>query len=138
MRLLIVCKVVHSHSAILPGYIPIGIRANHMDMTKFEDVNDPGFVAIAGELGRWSRELASAKAPKLVPTPGAGANPGSQNQMPAPASTGAMYNGISIARSVFLRVSSEKLYANTAMVAFRPSLLSTSHNLPQARKKTFC
>ena len=28
-----------------------------MDMTKFEDISDPGFIAIAGELRRWVREL---------------------------------------------------------------------------------
>lgn len=28
-----------------------------MDMTKFEDENDPGFIAVAGELRRWAREL---------------------------------------------------------------------------------
>ena len=28
-----------------------------MDMTKFEDGNDPGFKAVAGELRRWVREL---------------------------------------------------------------------------------
>ncbi|KAL5382184.1 hypothetical protein PMIN06_010645 [Paraphaeosphaeria minitans] len=50
--------VVPAHSAILPGYIPIGIRSNHMDMTKFEGVDDPGFVFVAGELRRWTRELA--------------------------------------------------------------------------------
>ncbi|KAH0562800.1 hypothetical protein GP486_002572 [Trichoglossum hirsutum] len=49
--------VVPSHSAILPGYIPIGIRGNHMDMTKFEDAEDPGFVAVAGELRRWIKDL---------------------------------------------------------------------------------
>ncbi|KAF2011165.1 hypothetical protein BU24DRAFT_454648 [Aaosphaeria arxii CBS 175.79] len=50
--------VVPKHSAILPGYIPIGIRSNHMDMTKFEGTNDPGFIAVAGELRRWVKELA--------------------------------------------------------------------------------
>lgn len=50
--------VVPSHSAILPGYIPIGIHSNHIDMTKFEDMEDPGFVAIAGELRRWTRDIA--------------------------------------------------------------------------------
>ncbi|KAF2475988.1 uncharacterized protein BDR25DRAFT_278738 [Lindgomyces ingoldianus] len=49
--------VVPSHSAILPGYIPIGIRSNHMDMTKFADEDDPGFVAVAGELRRWVKEV---------------------------------------------------------------------------------
>ena len=56
---LILSQVVPSRSAILPGYIPIGIRSNHMDMTKFEDGDDPGFVAVAGELRRWCRELSS-------------------------------------------------------------------------------
>lgn len=30
-----------------------------MDMTKFEDASDPGFTAVAGELRRWVRELAT-------------------------------------------------------------------------------
>ena len=34
-----------------------------MDMTKFEDVNDPGFIAVAGELRRWSKELVQSKGP---------------------------------------------------------------------------
>ncbi|OCL01598.1 hypothetical protein AOQ84DRAFT_401722 [Glonium stellatum] len=50
-------RVVPSHSAILPGYIPIGIRANHMDMTKFESEDDPGFKAVAGEIRRWNGNL---------------------------------------------------------------------------------
>lgn len=37
-----------------------------MDMTKFEDVNDPGFIAVAGELRRWAKELAQPTAPTLV------------------------------------------------------------------------
>ncbi|KAF2234938.1 hypothetical protein EV356DRAFT_532485 [Viridothelium virens] len=49
--------VVPSHSAILPGYIPIGIHANHMDMTKFNDADDPGFKAVVGELHRWVKAL---------------------------------------------------------------------------------
>lgn len=44
--------VVPAHSAILPGYIPLGIRSNHMDMTKFENADDPGFKAVVGELRR--------------------------------------------------------------------------------------
>jgi hypothetical protein len=39
----VVGQVVPQDSAILPGYIPIGIRGNHMDMTKFASVDDPGF-----------------------------------------------------------------------------------------------
>lgn len=53
--------VVPSHSAILPGYIPIGIRSNHMDMTKFENSDDSGFAIFAGELRRWVKHLAAAK-----------------------------------------------------------------------------
>ncbi|KAI2916305.1 hypothetical protein CBS147343_5670 [Aspergillus niger] len=37
--------VVPQYSAILPGYITIGIHRNHMDMTKFVNSEDPGFVA---------------------------------------------------------------------------------------------
>ncbi|KAH0592010.1 hypothetical protein MHUMG1_10221 [Metarhizium humberi] len=45
--------------AIIPGCIPIRIRDNHMDMTKFEDSNDAGFVAVAGQLSRWCEEVSS-------------------------------------------------------------------------------
>jgi len=34
-----------------------------MDMTKFEDLNDPGFVAVAGELRRWSKALVKSPEP---------------------------------------------------------------------------
>ncbi|KAK2735765.1 hypothetical protein FQN57_001145 [Myotisia sp. PD_48] len=51
--------VVPFHSAILPGYIPIGIRQNHENMTKFNDVDDPGFIALTGELRRWVKTLSS-------------------------------------------------------------------------------
>lgn len=37
-----------------------------MNMTKFEDVNDPGFIAVAGELRRWAKELAKPPTPSLV------------------------------------------------------------------------
>jgi protein SERAC1 len=29
-----------------------------MDMTKFEHRDDPGFIAVVGELRRWTKELA--------------------------------------------------------------------------------
>lgn len=45
------------NSAILPGYIPIGIHGNHMDMTKFADSADPGLLAVCGEMRRWIKEL---------------------------------------------------------------------------------
>lgn len=44
-------------SAILPGYIPIGIHSNHMDMTKFAGPADPGFLAVCGEMRRWIKDL---------------------------------------------------------------------------------
>ena len=38
-----------------------------MDMTKFEDVEDPGFVAVTGELRRWVRDIArlGSRQPRL-------------------------------------------------------------------------
>ncbi|KAF7508072.1 hypothetical protein GJ744_009654 [Endocarpon pusillum] len=60
--------VVPPHSAILPGYIPIGIRSNYMDMTKFENADDPGFKAVAGELRRWVRALAKSENARLLQT----------------------------------------------------------------------
>ncbi|KAK4119363.1 TPR-like protein [Parathielavia appendiculata] len=53
-------QVVPQDSAILPGYIPIGIRGNHMDMTKFASADDPGFQAVCGELRRWVKQLGRA------------------------------------------------------------------------------
>jgi protein SERAC1 len=53
--------VVPQDSAILPGYIPIGIRSNHMDMTKFETAEDPGFISLCGELRRWIKEAEMLK-----------------------------------------------------------------------------
>jgi len=38
-----------------------------MDMTKFEYLNDPGFIAVAGELRRWIKELAAGQSSQ-VPT----------------------------------------------------------------------
>ncbi|KAI1196141.1 hypothetical protein F5X97DRAFT_223653 [Nemania serpens] len=49
--------IVPQDSAIIPGYVPIGIHANHMDMTKFAALDDPGFIAVSGELQRWIRSL---------------------------------------------------------------------------------
>ncbi|KAK3896546.1 hypothetical protein C8A05DRAFT_48439 [Staphylotrichum tortipilum] len=56
-------QVVPQDSAILPGYIPIGIRSNHMDMTKFASIDDAGFQAVCGELRRWTKQLGKAVAP---------------------------------------------------------------------------
>ncbi|KAF1995240.1 hypothetical protein P154DRAFT_445974 [Amniculicola lignicola CBS 123094] len=56
--------VVPKDSAILPGNISIGIRSNHMEMTKFDDLNHPGFISVAGELRRWSKAIAAAQLPQ--------------------------------------------------------------------------
>jgi len=50
-------EVVPKHSAILSAYQQIGIHDDHMGMTKFEVENDPGFLIVAGELGRIVKEL---------------------------------------------------------------------------------
>ncbi|KAF5548421.1 hypothetical protein FMEXI_4771 [Fusarium mexicanum] len=49
--------IVPKHSAILPGYISIGIHKNHAEMTKFSSSEEPGFVAICGELKRWMKRI---------------------------------------------------------------------------------
>jgi hypothetical protein len=41
------------------GYRTIGIRANHMDMTKLGSDDSPGYVRVCGELQRWFKTLAS-------------------------------------------------------------------------------
>ncbi|KAA8642375.1 hypothetical protein EYZ11_009972 [Aspergillus tanneri] len=70
--------VVPQHSAILPGYIPIGIHSNHMDMTKFTNIDDPGFVAVCGELRRWIRDTDANK--KRYTNPSRVEQPGLANQ----------------------------------------------------------
>ncbi|RYP49165.1 hypothetical protein DL769_011116 [Monosporascus sp. CRB-8-3] len=76
--------VVPQDSAILPGYIPIGIRRNHMDMTKFTSIDDPGFVAVCGELRRWIRHMSAAERrhekPPLSSNSGFDEHPGTANQ----------------------------------------------------------
>ncbi|KAF4982121.1 hypothetical protein FZEAL_2181 [Fusarium zealandicum] len=49
--------VVPKHSAILPGYISIGIHSNHADMTKFDSADEAGFIALCGELKRWINKI---------------------------------------------------------------------------------
>ncbi|PMD17926.1 hypothetical protein NA56DRAFT_542480, partial [Hyaloscypha hepaticicola] len=53
----VVGEVVPKHSAILPAYSSYGIHANHMDMVKFANANDAGYVAVRGELQRWVRRI---------------------------------------------------------------------------------
>ncbi|KAK4206246.1 hypothetical protein QBC37DRAFT_476988 [Rhypophila decipiens] len=61
--------VVPKDSAILPGYIPIGIQGNHRDMAKFTGPDDPGFVAVCGELRRWIRDANAAERRHVNPLP---------------------------------------------------------------------
>lgn len=84
-------------SAILPGYIPIGIHGNHMDMTKFASVDDPGFLAVCGELRRWIKQLGKAVTPdgNLVPRSGNASQdghrgPGDLGRLDKPQSDAAM------------------------------------------------
>ncbi|KAH7320655.1 hypothetical protein B0I35DRAFT_510509 [Stachybotrys elegans] len=48
--------IVPQESAVLPGYIQIGIRADHSHMTKFQTTEDAGFVAVTSELDRWIKQ----------------------------------------------------------------------------------
>ncbi|KAJ3524973.1 hypothetical protein NM208_g11840 [Fusarium decemcellulare] len=49
--------IVPKHSAILPGYSSVGIHRNHAEITKFASPDEPGFVAICGELKRWVKKI---------------------------------------------------------------------------------
>jgi len=46
-------QIVPRESAVLPGYVAIGIRNHHRDMTKFDGPEDHSFIALSGELSRW-------------------------------------------------------------------------------------
>lgn len=52
-------------------YTSIGIHANHMDMVRFTDEHDPGFIAVVSELHRWSKEIKqmslASKAANTIP-----------------------------------------------------------------------
>ncbi|ODM15240.1 hypothetical protein SI65_09181 [Aspergillus cristatus] len=54
--------VVTRDSATLRGCTSIGIRKDHMDMTKFATMDDSGFIAVCESLGRWINEV-DAKGP---------------------------------------------------------------------------
>lgn len=45
--------IVSADSAVLPGYMGIGIHAHHKDIARFADENSPGFDSVLGELQRW-------------------------------------------------------------------------------------
>ncbi|PMD43794.1 hypothetical protein L207DRAFT_456064 [Hyaloscypha variabilis F] len=60
--------VMPKHSAIIPGYIPVRIRSNHMDMTKFKDADDFGFTVITRELRRWIKQSTVLKGTETLST----------------------------------------------------------------------
>ncbi|KAI0476806.1 hypothetical protein F4859DRAFT_514138 [Xylaria cf. heliscus] len=70
--------VVPQNSAIIPGYIPIGIHGNHMDMCRFKTVDDPGFVSVHGVLRRWIKEINTTGLPQEI-TSASGTIGASQN-----------------------------------------------------------
>ncbi|KAK0627900.1 hypothetical protein B0T14DRAFT_451216 [Immersiella caudata] len=66
-------RIVPRESAVLPGYISIGIHANHMDMARFRAADDPGFLAVCSELRRWVEAVATTQGKperQHVPAPG--------------------------------------------------------------------
>ncbi|KAI9888556.1 MAG: hypothetical protein M1814_006826 [Vezdaea aestivalis] len=46
-------EVVDHQSASIRGYHSQGIRADHANMSKFQDKDDPGYECLLGELRRW-------------------------------------------------------------------------------------
>ncbi|RMZ84471.1 hypothetical protein DV738_g741, partial [Chaetothyriales sp. CBS 135597] len=68
--------VVPADSAILPSYAYVGIHSNHMDMTKFESKDDPGFISIVDKLNLWIEELTrGGNARPTLPQTGNSAQP---------------------------------------------------------------
>ncbi|KAL8792387.1 MAG: hypothetical protein Q9195_005000 [Heterodermia aff. obscurata] len=53
--------IVPQRSAKIAGYNLYGIHANHMNMTKFSNREDPGYDAILGELQRWTKKTRQTK-----------------------------------------------------------------------------
>jgi hypothetical protein len=49
--------VVPRDSATIAGSIPIGIRKDHREMARFSTKQDDGFLALCGELRRWTRDI---------------------------------------------------------------------------------
>ena len=59
--------VVPQESAILAGFNNISIHANHRNMVRFKDAEDPGFRSLHQELSRWiedAKETQTAQAPR--------------------------------------------------------------------------
>ncbi|MCJ1438195.1 hypothetical protein MMC27_007582 [Xylographa pallens] len=50
-------RIVPRHSAKLDAYTNVSIHANHMEMTKFDSLEDPGFRLVSNQLQRWVNEF---------------------------------------------------------------------------------
>ncbi|KAH7095492.1 hypothetical protein FB567DRAFT_31364 [Paraphoma chrysanthemicola] len=59
LELPIVGRVVEEHQAKISGYSSFGIHANHMDMTKFEGEQDPGYKLVRAQITRWVGQIQS-------------------------------------------------------------------------------
>lgn len=69
-------KIVPRASAVLPGHIIVGVRGNHRDMARFRQLDDRGFLSVAGELKECIRSANMQRRPVEVPV-----------QIPSPALT---------------------------------------------------
>lgn len=54
------CLVVSKDSAVLEGYNPLSIRADHRNMVRFASEEDAGFKRVLGELARWRYQIGNA------------------------------------------------------------------------------
>jgi len=87
-------EIVPKHSAILSAYNSIGIHANHMDMARFTDEEDQGYLSVSTELLRWVRAIqkatqpgvpaAAAAAAARAPSPWADSSAAAQNPSASP------------------------------------------------------
>ncbi|KAI1827201.1 hypothetical protein F4861DRAFT_494406 [Xylaria intraflava] len=59
LPLAVVGLVVPQHSAIIPGYMRIGIRSNHMDMCRFSTKDEAGLKSVCSVLHRWVKKAAA-------------------------------------------------------------------------------
>lgn len=59
LRLTDYMQIVTKHSASLAGYQATGLHYNHMDMTRFSDSSEAGFLAVTADLLRWTKRFQS-------------------------------------------------------------------------------
>lgn len=62
----LVGMIVPKDSAIFQQYPNTSIHANHMDMTKFSDANDPGYCSVRGILQDWIGSLNAERAASIA------------------------------------------------------------------------